>query len=154
MESKCGVMNVRQLFIDLVRLETELWDAVDQRLRTEFDLPLGKFDVMQAIARIESCRVYDIARELSITVGAASKGVDRVEATGHCVRRPNPDDRRSSIVELTPVGESLLAEATVVVDAELDIRLGAALPRQELERLGATIAALRTAGARVDAARR
>ena len=39
MESKCGVMNVRQLFIDLVRLETELWDAVDQRLRTEFDLP-------------------------------------------------------------------------------------------------------------------
>ena len=108
---------------------------------------------MQAIARIESCRVYDIARELSITVGAASKGVDRVEATGHCVRL-NPDDRRSSIVELTPVGESLLAEATVVVDAETDIRLGAALPRQELERLGATIAALRTAGARADAARR
>jgi hypothetical protein len=46
--------------------------------------------------------VFDIAEELSLTVGGTSKLVDRIEAAGHCVRRANPDDRRSSIIELTP----------------------------------------------------
>ncbi|MEV4625494.1 MarR family winged helix-turn-helix transcriptional regulator [Micromonospora sp. NPDC049523] len=143
-------MDLKQLFTDLVRLETEMWNAVDQRLRAEFDLPLGRYDLMQVIARTEGCRVYDLAREVSITVGAASKSVDRIEANGLCVRRPHPVDRRSSIIELTPAGESLLAEATATVENELDVRLGSALPKRDLEHLGATIGTLRAAGARAD----
>lgn len=147
------VTELKQLFSDLVRLETELWNAVDTRLRAEFDLSLGKFETMQVIARTPACRVYDIAHELSITVGAGSKAVDRIESSGHCVRLPNPDDRRSSIVELTPAGESLLAEATAVVDSELDTRLGSALPARSIEQLSSAIATLRAAGARADAER-
>ncbi|MGW4461745.1 MarR family winged helix-turn-helix transcriptional regulator [Micromonospora sp. NPDC004704] len=144
-------MNLKQLFTELVRLETEMWNAVDQRLRAEFDLPLGRYDLMQVISRTEGCRVYDLAREVSITVGAASKSVDRIEANGLCVRRPHPEDRRSSIIELTPAGESLLAKATATVENELDVRLGSALPKRDLEHLGATISTLRAAGARADA---
>jgi DNA-binding MarR family transcriptional regulator len=142
--------DLKQLFSDLVRLEIELYDALDRRLRDDFGLPLSRFELMQVIARTEACRVYDIVSRLSITVGGVSKAVDRMEALGYCVRRSNPDDRRSSIIELTPAGESLVAEAIPVVDTELGIRLGAALPARSLQQLSATIATLRTANANAD----
>ncbi len=137
--------DLARLFGDLVRLEIELWDAVDARLKRSADLPLGRFLAMRAIAGTASCRVQDIAGELSITVGATSKVVDRIEAAGHCVRRPNPADRRSSFVELTPAGRSALAAAATEFDAELAVRLGSVLPAEALDRLGATLATLRSA---------
>jgi hypothetical protein len=44
------------LFHQLVRFETELWNAADARLRAEFDLPLTRLEPMQIIARHPSCR--------------------------------------------------------------------------------------------------
>jgi len=140
------VTELRQLFSDLVRLEIELWDAVDRRLRERCGLSMGFFDVMQTVARTPSCRVHDIARQLSITVGGTSKAVDRAEAAGHLVRRANPGDRRSSIVELTASGAQVLEQAFAVVDEELEARLGRVLPPGALERFGAAIAAVRSAG--------
>jgi DNA-binding MarR family transcriptional regulator len=72
--------DLKQLFSDLVRLEIELYDALDRRLRDDFGLPLSRFELMQVIARTEACRVYDIVSRLSITVGGVSKAVDRMEA--------------------------------------------------------------------------
>ena len=92
-------------FDNLVRFETELWTAVDQRLRIEHDLPLSRFEPMQIIDRLGSCRVFDIAEALAITVGGTSKLVDRIEAAGHCRRKSNPTDKRSSLIELTPEGQ-------------------------------------------------
>ena len=83
------------LFSELIRFETELWNAVDARLRGDCDLPLTQFELMQIIRRGKACRVHDIAEELSITIGGTSKLVDRTEASGHGPRRPNPGDRRS-----------------------------------------------------------
>jgi DNA-binding MarR family transcriptional regulator len=65
------------------------------------------------------------------------------------VRRSDPGDRRSSIIELTLAGASLLAEATAVVDSELATRLGSALSARALKQLSTTIAQLRSAGARL-----
>ena len=62
----------KQLFNELVRFETELWNAVDARLRAEHDLPLHRFEPMQIIDRTPECRVYDIADTLSMTILAAS----------------------------------------------------------------------------------
>jgi hypothetical protein len=93
-------MDLAGLFSDLVRLEIELWNAVDARLRAVHDLPLARFEPMQVIARTPQCRVQDIATELSITVGGTSKIVDRLEAAGLCRRQPDPDDGRSSLIEL------------------------------------------------------
>ena len=143
--------DLKRLFSDLVRLEIELWDAVDCRLRADCGISMGGFDVMQVVARTPNCRVYDIARELSITVGGTSKAVDRIEARGHLARRSNPQDRRSSIIELTPAGARVFAQAGQLVDDELRIRLGAVLPERSLEQLSTLITRLRAAGARADA---
>jgi MarR family transcriptional regulator, organic hydroperoxide resistance regulator len=134
-----------ELFHQLIRFETELWNAVDARLRTEFDLPLTWFEPMQVIARRSSCRVYDIAEELSITIGGTSKLVDRIEAAGYCARRANPDDRRSSIIELTVAGRRVLAKAAKVFEDELGDRLGSAVPERSLRQFHSTLVKLRVA---------
>ena len=60
----------------LVRLEIELWNAADTRLRGDLGLPLSRYEPMQVMDSHESCRVNTIATELGITVGGASKLVD------------------------------------------------------------------------------
>jgi DNA-binding MarR family transcriptional regulator len=141
------------MFGELVRFETELWNGVDARLRSEFDLPLTRFEPMQVIARTPSCRVYDIAAELSITVGGTSKLVDRIEAAGHCRRVANPHDRRSSLIELTRSGRRLLAKATVVFEEELQNRIGSAVSTQRLTQFEATLRQLRNSNVRCDETR-
>lgn len=136
-----GVPEIRLLFDDLIRFETELWDAVDTRLQADVGLPLSWFEAMTVIQRLPRCRVYDIADALSITVGGTSKLVDRVEGAGLCTRRPNPDDRRSSWISLTPVGEQRLADAAAVFDDELGRWF--ALPDSTLDRFHAVLRRLR-----------
>ncbi len=131
------------LFSDLVRLETELWDRVDRRLREDHDLPLSWFEPMQVMDRVVDCRVVDIAEELSITVGGVSKLVDRIERAGWCVRAPNPNDARSSVVTLTRAGQRLLKAAKGSCDDELAVRLGVAVSSERLASFASTVRDLR-----------
>jgi DNA-binding MarR family transcriptional regulator len=145
------VPDLRLLFNEIIRFEIELWNAVEARLRTEFGLPLTHFEPMSVMDRLGPCRVYDIASELQITTGGASKLVDRIEANGHCRRRPNPADRRSSLLELTPAGRELFAAARTAFDDELERRLGAPLPERTMRQFATTLSRLRAAGHRLDA---
>jgi DNA-binding MarR family transcriptional regulator len=143
---------LRVLFSELVRLETELWDAVEGRLRSDHGITLPFFEFMQIISRRPNCRVQDIAEELSITVGGTSKIVDRLEASGYCARHANPSDRRSSILALTPAGKRLLPKITATVDDELKARLGSGLSGRSLAELIGTLSRLRDGLSAADAA--
>ena len=138
---------LRRVYADLVRCQIELWDAVDRRLREGVGISMGSFFVMQTIAETPDCRVHDIARTLIITVGGTSKAVDRIEARGHLARRSNPEDKRSSIIALTPAGEELLARAAKLVDDELDRRIGTVLAPDEADQFAAMLIRLRAAHA-------
>ena len=142
--------DLRGLFDELIRFETELWNSIDARLREDADLPLAWFEVMRVVARRSACRVFDIAEDLSITIGGTSKLIDRIEAAGHCRRRPNPDDRRSSIIELTASGRRLLSRATTIFDDQLATRVGSAAPARTLEQFHSTLNRLRAANSKVD----
>jgi DNA-binding MarR family transcriptional regulator len=61
-----------------------------------------------------SGRVQELSRELSITIGAASKLVDRLENAKLATRRPHPEDRRSSLVSLTAAGQNARRGAEAV----------------------------------------
>jgi DNA-binding MarR family transcriptional regulator len=131
------------LFSDLVRLETELWDLVDRRLRRDHDLPLSWWEPLQVIDRVPDCRIVDIAQALSITVGGTSKLVDRIEQAGLCSRAPNPDDARSSLLGLTRAGRRRLGAARRSFEDELEARLGAALPAERLDSFASIVRDLR-----------
>lgn len=134
-----------QWFTDLVRVETRLWRAVDDDLRAGHGLTLGQYELMRVIADTDNCRVLDIVREIAITVGAASKAVDRIEALGWCRRTANPHDRRSSYLALTESGQRLLAAAAPAFRAAVAVRLSGVVTDDAVRQSGQTLAVLRKA---------
>ena len=92
-------------FDALVRYETDLWNHLDRCLAEAGQVSLATLEGLRVIARHNgSARVMELQDELRITVGAASKHVDRLERDGLAMRHPNPDDRRSSLLALTEEG--------------------------------------------------
>jgi MarR family transcriptional regulator, organic hydroperoxide resistance regulator len=132
-----------ELFRDLVRLETQLWNRVETRIQHAHGLPLAWLEIMQVVSATGDCRVLDIAKALSITVGGASKVVDKVEAAGWCRRQPNPTDGRSNLIQLTEAGERLLEAANITFSSALTADVAAAAPAAELAQLAATLRRLR-----------
>ena len=60
-----------------------------------------------------------IADELGISVGGASKSVDRLERQGWSRRLHNPGDRRSSVLELTAQRRQQLAAGNAILEGEM-----------------------------------
>ena len=139
------VTDLRKVFDDLVRFETVLWNTVDARLRRDHEFTLGGLNVLLVVDATAQCRVYDIAQALAITVGGVSQAVDRLEKAGLIARRPNPEDRRSSIVELTPAGHAMLEAARATFDQELDRLLRAPLPADALAQFAGALDTVRRA---------
>jgi MarR family multiple antibiotic resistance transcriptional regulator len=107
-------------FTSLVRYEIDLWNAVEDALRRQGFISLAQLQAVGIISDHSGLgRVNEISEQIGITVGAASKLVDRLERDGLAVRRPNPDDRRSSLIALTADGERALQDAAEVRDAVL-----------------------------------
>src|SRR4051812_14954581 len=115
------------LFADLVRLEIELWNAIEARLRAELGEGLATAQTLAVVAAGPDCRGHDIVRGPSITVGGASKRVARLERDGLVARRPHPSDRRSSVIALTRAGTTTHAKAQRLIATELEARVGAVL---------------------------
>ena len=61
----------------------------------------------------------ELGRRLSLSSGAITALVDRLERTGHVERRPNPTDRRSSVVLPVPQGLEEAGRHLVPVVADL-----------------------------------
>src|SRR6185312_12140491 len=125
----------------LVRTQIHLWDAADQALRSRHDLPLARYLPMRVIQQTPGCRIQDIAEQLAITNSGASQAVDKIEQAGHARRKPNPADRRSSVVELTEAGRELLKAAAETLDEEMRQRLSV-LPETDRQRIAESLIAL------------
>ena len=145
-------MRFRQIFDDLVRLETVLWNAVDARLRAETGVPLGTFNLLLVVQGTRPCRVNDIAEKLAITAGGASQAVDRIEQRGFCRRQQDSTDGRSSIIWLTALGRRKLAEAAPCFDDELGLWFNGSGTRTEMQHFTAVLSRLRAAAARRNSA--
>lgn len=135
-------MRLHDVFFHLTRLEISLWDRVDQALRSECDIPLGRFEAMVVMRRLGTCRIQDVSRELALTVGGTSKLVDRIEASGYCVRGPNPNDRRSSLIALTDSAESLIERGEAAIESALREAFGSRLSADEVQSLGTLLSRL------------
>uniref|UniRef100_A0AAU2UYI9 MarR family transcriptional regulator n=1 Tax=Streptomyces sp. NBC_00003 TaxID=2903608 RepID=A0AAU2UYI9_9ACTN len=96
---------------DLVRCETRLYNALNDRLREEHGIVTSQFEFLRHLRGHPGARVADLAAEFAIGIGATSKGVDRLEKQGWVVRQRNPADRRSSLLALTDEGLELVDAA-------------------------------------------
>ena len=76
----------------------------------------------------------DLARIAELSTGAMTNRLDQLEDAGLVKRLRDPDDRRGVLVELTDRGREVWEEA-LVVQAEKEALLAAALDERERERL-------------------
>ncbi|MEU8548165.1 MarR family transcriptional regulator [Streptomyces roseoverticillatus] len=113
-KSSGGRVDFPGFFADLVRCETRLYNALNDRLRERHGIVTSQFEFLRFLRDHPGSRVADLAAEFAIGIGATSKGVDRLEKQAWVLRRTNPSDRRSSLLDLTDDGLELVeaAEAT------------------------------------------
>ena len=139
-----GNVDLDTVFTDLVRVETRLYNAVAERLRAEAGVGAGHFELLRYVRDHPDARVADLASAFAIGVGTTSKIVDRLEKEGWMERRPNPANRRSSLLTLTPAGGSVVSRAEPAWQAAIQEILGGAVTPDELTVLSLALGALRS----------
>jgi MarR family transcriptional regulator, organic hydroperoxide resistance regulator len=138
--------DLRRILHDLGHAHAQLALPVSRRLRKELGLSVALFELMAVVADRPACRVHDLAAELGVSTGGVSKLVDRLESAGLCRRLPNPSDRRSSLVELTPGGHRTWACAGLAVDEDLHRLVAGSLSAGQASELTSILQALGSAG--------
>ena len=103
------------------RLPTRLWlrlltcarlieQEVRGRLRGGFETTLPRFDVLaQLQAAGQDLTMGELSARLMVTTGNVTGLIDGMEQDGLVERRPNPSDRRSTLIAATAAGEALFA---------------------------------------------
>jgi DNA-binding MarR family transcriptional regulator len=108
-----------------------------ERVYREHGLEPGWHDVLATLRRNGPpyrLRPTDFSGQLMITSSGTTKRLDRLEQAGLIARAPDPDDRRGTLISLTPAGHQLI---DAVTEAHLDNEraLLAALSDDEQRRL-------------------
>ncbi|MGK5685287.1 MarR family winged helix-turn-helix transcriptional regulator [Actinoplanes sp. URMC 104] len=132
-------------FDDLVRCETRLYNALGEKLRAEHGIVTSQFELLRHLRDHPGSRVADVATTFAAGIGAISKMMDRLQARGWATRLPNPADRRSSLLSLTPEGAALVARAERTFTDHLRELTSPAVSADQLDAAAATLAALRLA---------
>lgn len=129
--------------MEIIGRMSELWLVIDRDhlapLMAEFGLQGGEFDVLAALRRsgapyeLTPTQLYEVAMMSS---GGMTARLDRLERSGLIERRPNPADRRGTLVALTGEGRALI-ERALPAHAANETRVLSVLTGQEQDRLGA-----------------
>lgn len=119
------------LFTALVSAELRAWNAVESALcEANNPLSLGRFLVLRTVRDTPDCRIQEVAASQGITLGAASRLVDRLHRDGLLHRTPCEHDRRATILTVTDTGMTHLASAEAIVTAEQERLLAPLSPGQ------------------------
>ncbi|MEV7357054.1 MarR family transcriptional regulator [Kitasatospora sp. NPDC091276] len=140
-----GIADLQGFFADLVRCETRLYNALNDRLRERHGIVTSQFEFLRFLREHPGARVADLAAEFAIGAGATSKGVDRLEKQGWVVRQANPADRRSSLLALTDDGSQLLDAAEATFTAGLSELVEGTLDRSTTAAAARALRRLRSA---------
>ena len=99
----------------------------------KFGLQPGEFDVLATLRRsgepyaLTPTDLYEVAM---ISSGSMTNRLDRLEKGGFVERRPNPNDKRGTIVALTDRGKAVI-ESAIVSHVENQVTIVQGLSREE-----------------------
>jgi DNA-binding MarR family transcriptional regulator len=102
-----------RLWLRLLSCATEIEQEIRTRLRTRLGTTLARFDYLAQLERHpDGLRMNALSRYLMVTGGNVTALTDQLEQDGFVRREPDPNDRRSQLLRLTPEGrERFLAMA-------------------------------------------
>jgi DNA-binding MarR family transcriptional regulator len=118
------------------RAASALRPLLDQ-MHEESGLQGDSFDVLASLRRSGppyQLTPTELYREMMLTSGAMTNRIDKLEAAGLVARRPDPNDRRGTLVRLTSKGKALIDTATTKHVAN-ERRLMSALTIREQQQL-------------------
>ncbi|MBB5203605.1 DNA-binding MarR family transcriptional regulator [Inhella inkyongensis] len=94
-----------RLWLRLLSCSTQIEQSIRSRLRQRFATTLPRFDYLAQLERHpEGLRMKQLSHYLMVSGGNVTGLTDQLEAEGWVVRTPDPEDRRSWILQLTPQG--------------------------------------------------
>ena len=111
-------------------LSDAFW-AVARRLREASHESLAPWDItpaqlraLRVLARHGPMRLSELSDHLRIAARSTTEVVDAIESRGLVWRRPDPGDRRATLVELTEHGESVLDAIRAARGSETERQFG------------------------------
>jgi DNA-binding MarR family transcriptional regulator len=131
-----------EVFEDLVRVETRLWNQLDRALLDTLGLSLAWFFALRVLAAHPSSRVQDLAEDIDISPGGASKLADRLVVAGLADRSTDDSDRRVSRLSLTSRGRRVVRQGSATSEQWLKQRFAQELGPHGVEELAILIGRL------------
>ncbi|HEX9063752.1 MAG TPA: MarR family transcriptional regulator [Streptosporangiaceae bacterium] len=128
----------------IMRAHQILLSELDGLLRP-FGLTFARYEalVLLSFSRAGALPLRLIGERLMVHPTSVTNTIDRLEQAGLVARRPNPQDRRGTLAEITPAGRDVAAGATKTLMAA-DFGLGG-YDDAQLEDLFALLRRLRVA---------
>ena len=136
-----------RLWLRLLAVTRKIEAELRERMRTEFDSTLPRFDVMAALSRHDQgLRMSALSGVLRVSNGNVTGIVDRLAEDGLVMRVPVAGDRRATLVRLTAKGAEVFARQAAEHEAWIDAMLAELSP----EEVRSYAARLRTLAQRLD----
>jgi DNA-binding MarR family transcriptional regulator len=82
---------------------------VSQETLAPWDITPGHLRALRVLSRAGTMRLSELSDRLHIAPRSTTEVADALESRGLIQRRPDPGDRRATLVELTEPGASVLA---------------------------------------------
>ncbi|MEN9888841.1 MAG: hypothetical protein RL559_878 [Pseudomonadota bacterium] len=135
-----------RLWLRLLSATTRIEDTIRQRLREQFGITLPRFDLMAQLEREPGgLSMGELSRRMMVTGGNVTTIVDQLEKEQLVSRTPQPGDRRSFAVRLTPAGRKAFAAMAVAHEAWV-VELFGALGERQHEQLYKLLGTLKLGG--------
>ncbi|MDQ2635962.1 MAG: MarR family transcriptional regulator [Actinomycetota bacterium] len=125
---------------ELATIQLATSDLVGVALRSVEDLEvsLPQFRLLRVLDELGEASATRCAQVLGVGGSSVTRLVDRLDASGHLVRRPDPGNRSAVVLALTGEGRRLVKK----VEARRRRELGNALARLDTDERAQCIAAL------------
>ncbi len=133
-----------RLWIRLLRASRLIESVARERLKSQFDATLPRFDVMAALYRKpDGMLMSEISRFLMVSNGNVTGIVDRLVSDGLVARSQRNGDRRTSFVSLTRKGRAAFTEMATAHEQWIDELLGG-LSVRDAEQMSAKLKSFRS----------
>lgn len=112
--------------------------VVDGGLR-EFGFAMGQLPVLVSLKKRKALSQAELARIAQVEQPSMAQLLARMERDGLVERVPDPDDKRSRLISLTPMAARRMPKAKALMDAHVEQAL-AGFSAEERAQLGALLA--------------
>ena len=104
-----------RLWLRMMACNIEIQQVLRRRLRSQFGMTLARFDYMAQVYRYENgLSMRALSNYLMVTGGNVTGLTRELQKEGWVTRELDPDDRRSYLVRLTPLGREVFERIATV----------------------------------------